>query len=71
MAQILDLAWKFGVTASSDEVAAVGAAFVQLKLVVLHEGAAQPEHIAMEMTLPQLYHFLSEVQKAKAVMDSY
>jgi hypothetical protein len=35
------------VTASSDEVAAVGAAFVQLKLVVLHEGAAQPEHIAM------------------------
>ena len=24
-----------------------------------------------EMTLPQLYHFLSEVQKAKAVMDSY
>jgi hypothetical protein len=35
------------VTASSDEVAAVGAAFVQLKLVVTHEGATQPQHIAM------------------------
>ena len=24
-----------------------------------------------EMTLPEFYHFLSEIQKAKAVMDSY
>ena len=41
-------------TASSDEVAAVGAAFVQLKMLVQKERAAQPEHVAMGAWVPRL-----------------
>mmetsp|Transcript_22213 Transcript_22213/g.42305 ORF Transcript_22213/g.42305 Transcript_22213/m.42305 type:complete len:97 (+) Transcript_22213:13-303(+) len=74
MSKLVDLQWKFGVTASTDEVQAAGVAFLQLKLAMAAQKGANGEdleHIAMEMTLPEFYHFLSEIQKAKAVMDSY
>jgi hypothetical protein len=32
--QLVDLEWKFGVTASTDDMASVGATFLQMKLVI-------------------------------------
>ena len=76
MARLVDLQWKFGVTSSTDEVQDAGLAFLQLTLAVepkdgLGAGGGTVEHVSMELTLPEFYHFLSEIQKAKAVMDSY
>ena len=65
--------WKFGVTASSDDVESVGSTFLQLKLVIKKgaEGSAgvAKETVYMELTLPQFYSFLAEMEKAKSVVE--
>ncbi|KAK3273013.1 hypothetical protein CYMTET_18723 [Cymbomonas tetramitiformis] len=70
MPKLVDLDWKFAVTASSDELQVVGGSLLQLKMS-LDTGDGKIEHVAMEMTLPQFYQFLHEMGKMKAVMDTY
>ncbi|KAK6471862.1 COMM domain-containing protein 7-like isoform X1 [Huso huso] len=67
--QLVDMEWKFGVTAGSSELHKVGSIFLQLKLVVRKGNAT--ENIFMELTLPQFYSFLHEMERAKASLDCF
>ena len=65
--QLVDMEWKFGVTAASSEVDKVGNTFLQLKLVINTGNGTKNTY--MELTLPQFYSFLHEMEKAKASLE--
>ncbi|XP_028438850.1 COMM domain-containing protein 7 isoform X2 [Perca flavescens] len=67
--QLVDMEWKFGVTVGTSEVQKVGNIFLQLKLVVRKGNST--ENIYMELTLPQFYNFLHEMERAKASMECF
>ncbi|KAM3839406.1 COMM domain-containing protein 7 isoform 2-T3 [Vipera latastei] len=66
--QLIDMEWKFGVTAGSSELRKAGSIFLQLKLVV--KKGSQTESVYLELTLPQFYSFLHEMQRVKAGLES-
>ena len=49
-------------------VAQIGSTFLQLKMVV-DKGAGVTEDVFMELSLPQFYDFLSQMEKAKTYVD--
>jgi len=61
--ELVDMEWKFGVTASSDELNKVGTCFLQLKLVI-DRGNKEKENVVIELSLPQFYQFLHQMEKA-------
>jgi len=65
--QLVDMEWKFGVTAASSQMSKVGSTFLQMKLVI-NKGHAT-ENVYMELTLPQFYSFLHEMEKAKSSLE--
>ncbi|CAL1539039.1 unnamed protein product [Lymnaea stagnalis] len=65
--QLVDIEWKFGVTASSSELDKVGNTFLQLKLVINTGNGTK--NVYLELTLPQFYSFLHEMEKAKASLE--
>lgn len=65
--QLVDMEWKFGVTAASSELDKVGNTFLQLKLVINTGNGTTNSY--MELTLPQFYSFLHEMEKAKASLE--
>lgn len=67
MNSVVDMSWKFGVTASTDEMKQVGSTFLQLKLYLDKNGVREEELV--EMNVEQLYAFLGEMEKAKQFMD--
>ncbi|XP_028667424.2 COMM domain-containing protein 7 [Erpetoichthys calabaricus] len=67
--QLVDMEWKFGVTAGSSELQKVGSIFLQLKLVI--RKGNKTENVYMELTLPQFYNFLHEMERAKASLDRF
>ncbi|KAI4824632.1 hypothetical protein KUCAC02_013130, partial [Chaenocephalus aceratus] len=67
--QLVDMEWKFGVTVGTSEVQKVGNVFLQLKLVVRKGNST--ENVYMELTLPQFYNFLHEMERAKASMECF
>lgn len=67
--QLVDMDWKFGVTVGTSEMHKVGNIFLQLKLVIRKGNAT--ENVYMELTLPQFYNFLHELERAKASMDCF
>mmetsp|Transcript_87509 Transcript_87509/g.175081 ORF Transcript_87509/g.175081 Transcript_87509/m.175081 type:complete len:227 (-) Transcript_87509:87-767(-) len=93
--QVVDMEWKFGVTAASDELGQVGSTFLHLKLVIDKglvtqtaaaaaaggAGAGEAEgggslrkarvleDVFMELTLPQFYEFMADMEKAKTYVD--
>lgn len=67
--QLVDMEWKFGVTVGTSEIQKVGTVFLQLKLVVRKGNST--ENVYMELTLPQFYNFLHEMERAKASMDCF
>ncbi|XP_065655565.1 COMM domain-containing protein 7 [Hydra vulgaris] len=66
--QLVDMEWKFGVTAATSENNLTGQSFLQLKLV-LDKGNKQTESLNMELTLPQFYTFLHEMEKARSSFE--
>eukprot|EP01104_Vermistella_antarctica_P015293 TRINITY_DN4979_c0_g1_i1.p1 TRINITY_DN4979_c0_g1~~TRINITY_DN4979_c0_g1_i1.p1 ORF type:complete len:201 (-),score=37.56 TRINITY_DN4979_c0_g1_i1:151-753(-) len=66
--ELVDMDWKFGVTASNSELGRVGSTFLQLKLV-LDKGNTKTETVHMELTLPQFYEFLSQMETVKQQLD--
>jgi COMM domain containing 7 len=66
--QLIDMEWKFGVTAASDELSQVGSTFLHMKLVV-DKGEGKREDVFMELTLPQFYDFMADMEKAKTYID--
>ena len=71
MAQrLVGLDWKFGVTASSDELQAVGSTFVLVRLKVApKEGSGETRVVPWSSPCPSL-SFLHELEKAKATLDN-
>ncbi|NP_001134837.1 COMM domain-containing protein 7 [Salmo salar] len=67
--QLVDMEWKFGVTVGTSELQKVGNTFLQLKLVIRKGNST--ENVYMELTLPQFYNFLHEMERAKASMDCF
>ncbi|XP_077192193.1 COMM domain-containing protein 7 [Paroedura picta] len=65
--QLIDMEWKFGVTAGSSEVEKGGSIFLQLKLVV--KKGNQTEPVYLELTLPQFYSFLHEMERVKSSLE--
>lgn len=65
--QLVDMDWRFGVTASTDELGKVGSCHLQLRLVI-DRGNKKRESVVMEMTLPQFYEFLHQMQSASRQM---
>ncbi|KYQ91020.1 COMM domain-containing protein 7 [Tieghemostelium lacteum] len=68
--QVLDMQWRFGVTVASSSDKQQGSTFLQLKLV-LDKGDNAKEDVHMELTLPQFYQFLKEMEKAKSSLEYF
>merc|ERR1712065_79164 len=58
---LVDMEWRFGVTAANSEFENVGEVFVQLKLKLDKGGSNGKRTVPFEMTLPQFYTFLKEL----------
>jgi hypothetical protein len=67
---LVDMQWKFGITASNSELNKVGTTYLQLKLV-FDKGNNTTEDVYMELTLPMFYQFLHEMQKAKTNLEFF
>lgn len=65
--RLIDMDWKFGVTAASSELNKLGSTFLQVKLVL--DKGYTTEEVHMELSLSQFYSFLHEMEKAKATLD--
>uniref|UniRef100_A0A8C6BXK9 COMM domain-containing protein n=1 Tax=Monodon monoceros TaxID=40151 RepID=A0A8C6BXK9_MONMO len=63
--QLVDMEWTFGVTSGSRELEKVGSMFLQLKLV------PQTENLYIELTLPQFYSFLHEMERVRTSMECF
>ena len=68
VSQLVDIAWKFGVTASGSELRSMGSTFLQLQMTLDRGNGRGPEKVLMELSLPQFYQFLQQMQMAKAQM---
>jgi len=66
--ELVDFQWRFGVTAASSEVDRVGATFLQLTLV-LDKGDGGRQNVRMELSLPQFYDFLQQMQSASRQVE--
>lgn len=67
--QLIDMEWTFGVTSGSSELEKVGSIFLQLKLVV--KKGNQTENLYIELTLPQFYSFLHEMERVRTSMECF
>lgn len=67
VSNLVDMEWRFGVSAGTSDLAETGTCFLQLKLVL--EKAGKRDNILMEITLEQFYSFLSALQKAAATVE--
>lgn len=68
--KLVDLDWRFGVTAGTDSLRQAGSTFLQLKLV-LDKGNNKLESVFMELTLPQFYQFLKDMEQAKSSLEYF
>jgi len=68
--EVLDMQWKFGVTTANSELKKVGSSFLQLRLD-LDKGNSTKESVYMELTLPQFYQFVHEMEQAKAHLEYF
>eukprot|EP00301_Raphidiophrys_heterophryoidea_P019109 c4088_g1_i1.p1 GENE.c4088_g1_i1~~c4088_g1_i1.p1 ORF type:complete len:217 (-),score=52.90 c4088_g1_i1:63-668(-) len=64
--ELVDMEWKFGVTASNGELNKVGNTFLQMKLAV--DKGDHNENVYAELSLPQFYSFLAEMERANAAL---
>ncbi|KAM4652616.1 microtubule-associated protein RP/EB family member 1-like [Discoglossus pictus] len=67
--QLLDMEWKFGVTAASSELEKAGSIFLQMKMIIKKDHV--PEAVYVELTLPQFYSFLHEMERAKSSLECF
>ncbi|XP_076169017.1 COMM domain-containing protein 7 [Ptiloglossa arizonensis] len=67
VSKILNVSWRVGVTAASNESDSVGKSFLQLKLEL--EEDAKTKNVFIEMTISQFYRFLHDLEKAKSNLD--
>ncbi|XP_073968017.1 COMM domain-containing protein 7 [Bombus fervidus] len=65
--KILDISWRFGVTAASNESDNMGKSFLHLKLKLEENGKTR--NVFVEMTIGEFYKFLHDLEKAKCNLD--
>lgn len=65
--RLVDMDWKFGVTAASSELQQVGSCFIQMKLAT---GTRQGTSSVIEMNVAGFYDLMHEVEKAKISLES-
>ncbi len=69
--KLVDMEWKFGVTAATNEMEKVGTTFLQIKFVI-EKGdgeSSEQESVYMELSLQQFYELLGQLEKVKSLMD--
>uniref|UniRef100_A0A8C3IYE1 COMM domain containing 7 n=1 Tax=Chrysemys picta bellii TaxID=8478 RepID=A0A8C3IYE1_CHRPI len=67
--QLIDMEWKFGVTAGSSELEKVGSIFLQ-KWDFKYSWVFFPP-LSAELTLPQFYSFLHEMERVKTSLECF
>ncbi|XP_012535951.1 LOW QUALITY PROTEIN: COMM domain-containing protein 7 [Monomorium pharaonis] len=67
ISKILDISWRFGVTAASNDSNNIAKSFLQLKLCLDNDGKVK--NVFTEMTIGQFYKFLHDLEKAKCNLD--
>jgi len=67
--ELVDFEWSFGVTASNSELDKVADCYLHLALT-LADGVGRTRRVPMELTLPQFYQLVAELEKAKANVAS-
>jgi len=67
ISKILDISWRFGVTAASNDSDNVAKSFLQLKLRL--DDGDKVKNVFTEMTIAQFYKFLHDLEKAKCNLD--
>mmetsp|Transcript_8705 Transcript_8705/g.22525 ORF Transcript_8705/g.22525 Transcript_8705/m.22525 type:complete len:200 (-) Transcript_8705:206-805(-) len=65
--QLTDMQWRFGVTSGSSEIRKSGKTFLQMKMTI-NNGVGNDD-VFMELTLPQFFSLMKEMQKAKVALD--
>mmetsp|Transcript_30308 Transcript_30308/g.33862 ORF Transcript_30308/g.33862 Transcript_30308/m.33862 type:complete len:87 (-) Transcript_30308:185-445(-) len=65
---LVGMDWRFGVTTSNKNLERVGSTFLQLKLSI-DRGGGNIHKVHLELTLPQFYKFMGEMEKAKANLE--
>eukprot|EP00299_Pterocystis_sp_00344_P010711 c4867_g1_i1.p1 GENE.c4867_g1_i1~~c4867_g1_i1.p1 ORF type:complete len:207 (+),score=50.00 c4867_g1_i1:54-623(+) len=65
--ELVDMQWKFGVTASNAEAQQVGRTFLQMKLMI--DNGDNLENIFAELSLAQFYAFLAEMERANSALQ--
>jgi len=69
-AKVLDVEWKFGVTAATSECDKVGISYLHMKITISPETLGdKPRTVFLEMSLPQFYEFLHKLEKAKSSLE--
>jgi hypothetical protein len=68
--QLVDMSWRFGLTAGNNSMKHVGDSFLQLALQ-LDQGGAQRRTVNVELTLPQFYAFLAELERASKAIELF
>ncbi|KAJ6240240.1 comm domain-containing protein [Anaeramoeba flamelloides] len=74
--RLIDMDWRFGVTASSDDLSSIGSTYLQLKFIIDNESGQsnkkyEVEGLHVELDLPQFYDFLTEMQKANNTLQLF
>ncbi|EFN78263.1 COMM domain-containing protein 7 [Harpegnathos saltator] len=67
ISKIIDVSWRFGVTAASNDSDNVAKSFLQLKLSL--DNGGKINNVFIEMTIGQFYKFLHDLEKAKCNLD--
>lgn len=67
--RLIDISWKFGVTAATSELNKVGNTFLQMH-ITLDKGNGQTESVYLELSLAHFYSFLHEMERAKASLEN-
>lgn len=67
--QLVDLDWKFGVTSAGSEMFKIGSTFLQLRMSIDKGDGGPSTPLHFEMTLPQFYDFVHEIEQAKLFLE--
>lgn len=66
---LVDLSWELGVTAASSDAEQIGQAYVRIQMKLLQDEKIVTQF--MELSLPQFYNFLHELEKSHNEVKQY
>jgi len=66
---LADLSWELGVTTASSSADQIGQTYVRIQMKLMKN--KKLEVVSMELSLPQFYNFLHELEKTHNEMKQY